>query len=105
MFNPFGGYRSSAKESEVHMTNLRFKGYTEERAYELGQYTVEKNSTVRHTAKKFGISKSTVWRDLTVVLPNVDPFLAEQVADVLSINLRDRHNRGGQATKEKYRRG
>lgn len=72
------------------------------RATELGRYIVENNATVRTTAKKFGISKSTVHTDVTVRLRKVDPDLYYMVRKVLDINKEERHIRGGIATREKY---
>lgn len=79
---------------------LRF--FVEERAVELGRYIVENNTTVRATAKQYGISKSTVHTDVSRRLERLDPVLFEQVREVLDINKAQRHIRGGLATKEKY---
>ena len=78
------------------------KDYIEERAVELGNYIVEKKATVRQTAKKFGISKSTVHKDVTERLAMIRPSLAEQTRKVLEVNKQERHIRGGLATREKY---
>ena len=78
------------------------KDYIEERAVELGNYIVEKKATVRQTAKKFGISKSTVHKDVADRLLHIDPDLAARARVVLDINKAERHIRGGLATKEKY---
>ncbi|MDY3087537.1 MAG: sporulation transcriptional regulator SpoIIID [Blautia sp.] len=78
------------------------KDYIEERAVELGNYIVEKKATVRQTAKKFGISKSTVHKDVTERLAVIRPSLAEQTRKVLELNKQERHIRGGLATREKY---
>ena len=74
----------------------------EERAVELGEYIVESKGTVRSAAKKFGISKSTVHKDVSQRLKNINPHLYQQVKDVLEVNKAQRHIRGGLATKEKY---
>ena len=74
----------------------------EKRIISIAHYTIDHNSTVRSTAKKFGISKSTVHKDLTERLPQIDHHLAGEVREVLEINKQERHIRGGQATKEKY---
>ena len=79
------------------------KTVVEERAIELGEYIVEHNATVRAAAKEFGISKSTVHMDVSDRLKNVDPTLYLQVRQVLDINKEQRHIRGGNATREKYR--
>ena len=78
------------------------KQYMEKRIISIAHYTIDHNSTVRSTAKKFGISKSTVHKDLTERLPQIDHHLAGEVREVLEINKQERHIRGGQATKEKY---
>lgn len=73
------------------------------RAVELGEYIVENKATVRAAAKKFGISKSTVHLDITKKLRYIAPELYTQVRQVLDVNKAQRHIRGGQATKEKYK--
>ena len=73
------------------------------RAVLLGQYIVENKSTVRATAKKFGISKSTVHKDVSDRLKNEDYLLFTQVKKVLEINKQERHIRGGLATRKKYK--
>ena len=78
------------------------RGAVEERATLLGQYIVESGATVRATAKKFHISKSTVHKDVSERLRTVSPQLYVQVKAVLDLNKAQRHIRGGQATKEKY---
>lgn len=74
----------------------------EERAIELGEYIVENKATVRSTAKKFGISKSTVHSDVSTRLKKVRPSLYNEVRKVLDDNKAQRHIRGGLATREKY---
>ena len=76
----------------------------EERACELALYIIENQGTVRSAAKKFGISKSTVHKDLSQRLPVFNRHLYLQVKDVLEQNKAERHIRGGIATREKYRR-
>jgi putative DeoR family transcriptional regulator (stage III sporulation protein D) len=78
------------------------KGYIEERAIELANYIIDKKTTVRAAAKKFGISKSTVHKDVTERLLKVNPELAESVRVILEENKAERHIRGGEATKAKY---
>ena len=78
------------------------KGYIEERAVEIANYIIEQNATVRQTAKQFGISKSTVHKDVTERLLRINPALAGQARKVLDINNSERHIRGCLATKEKY---
>ena len=74
----------------------------EERCEKMAMYIIENKSTVRDTAKKFGISKSTVHKDLTDKLYKINLFLYNEVAKILEINKRERHIRGGEATKRKY---
>lgn len=76
--------------------------YIEERAVEVGRYIVENHATVRQTAKYYGISKSTVHKDVTERLSRINPSLAQEARVILDINKSERHIRGGQATKEKY---
>lgn len=78
------------------------KGIVEDRAVILGRYIAENNATVRQAAKIFGVSKSTVHKDITVVLPKINAGLAESVREVLLVNKAERHMRGGIATKNKY---
>ena len=79
------------------------KDYIEERVLELANYIVETNSTVRATANKFRVSKSTVHKDVTERLLEINPALAHEVKEVLDNNKAERHLRGGMATKEKYK--
>lgn len=78
------------------------KDYIEERAIEVANYIIEENATVRQTAKRFGISKSTVHKDVTERLEEINPTLAKRARIVLDVNKSERHIRGGMATKEKY---
>lgn len=78
------------------------KSYIEERAVEIANYIIQNNATVRQAAKKYGISKSTVHKDCTERLQQVNPSLAAEVRKVLDVNKSERHIRGGLATKEKY---
>ena len=68
----------------------------------IANYIIDCNATVRQTAKKFGISKSTVHKDVTDRLEHINPSLAAKARIVLDINKSERHIRGGMATKEKY---
>ena len=74
----------------------------DDRATRLGEYIVENKATVRRAAKQFGVSKSTVHKDLTERLKKVNPQLYKQVRKVLDVNKQERHIRGGLATKHKY---
>lgn len=78
------------------------KDYIEERVLELASYIIETKATVRSTAQKFRVSKSTVHKDITERLLEINPALAAEVKAVLDNNKAERHIRGGQATKEKY---
>ena len=78
------------------------KDYIEERAVNIANYIIENNATVRQTAKKFGISKSTVPKDVAERLLHINPGLARQARKVLDVNKSERHIRGGLATREKY---
>jgi putative DeoR family transcriptional regulator (stage III sporulation protein D) len=83
----------------------RFKknltAYIEERAKRVAEYIINGRTTVREAAKKFGVSKSTVHKDLTIVLVRVDMKLAKEARNILEINKSERHIRGGLATREK----
>ena len=78
------------------------KEYIEERVLETSNYIVENNSTVRQCARQFGISKSTVHKDVSERLPQINQRLAVKVREVLDKNKKERHIRGGLATKAKY---
>lgn len=74
----------------------------EERAISLAQYIIDSKDTVRGAAKKFGISKSTVHKDVSERLKKINPGLAKEVRIILDENKAERHMRGGMATKLKY---
>ncbi len=78
------------------------KSHIEERAIIVAKYILEKNTTVRQTAKTFGVSKSTIHKDVTERLEEINPSLAQEVKKVLEKNKSERHIRGGLATKKKY---
>lgn len=78
------------------------KEYIEERALEITQYLVDEKATVRQTAKKFGVSKSTVHKDATERMQQINQALAGEAREVLDLNKMERHIRGGMATREKY---
>ena len=79
------------------------KDYIEERVLELANYIIETNSTVRAAASRFRVSKSTVHKDVTERLLEINPALAHEVKEVLENNKAERHLRGGMATREKYK--
>lgn len=74
----------------------------EERAITLAHYIIDSKDTVRGAAKKFGISKSTVHKDVSERLKKINPSLAKEVRVILDENKAERHMRGGMATKLKY---
>ena len=75
----------------------------EQRACDLAVYMIETGATVRAAAKHFGLSKSTVHKDLSQRLPQCNRYLYEQVRQVLEVNKAQRHIRGGMATRRKYK--
>lgn len=74
----------------------------EQRACQIAVYMIETGGTVRSAAQRFGISKSTVHKDLSEKLPNASPLLYRQIRQLLEQNKSERHIRGGMATKAKY---
>lgn len=79
------------------------KSDIEERAIELAEYIIENKATVRAAAKKFGVSKSTVHKDLTERLERINRTLYLQAKEILETNKAERHIRGGIATRMKYK--
>ncbi len=78
------------------------KNDVEQRAVELAEYIIENKTTVRDAAKKFGVSKSTVFVDVSERLKKLNPGLYNDVRKVLDVNKAERHIRGGMATKQKF---
>lgn len=78
--------------------------YIKERTIRIGQYVVETRKTVRMIAKEFGVSKSTVHKDLTERLPEINARLAKEAKEILQYHKSVRHIRGGEATRRKYKR-
>lgn len=76
--------------------------HIKKRALDIGNYIIESSCTVRRTAEVFGVSKSTVHKDVTERLPNIDKQLSAQVKQILDSNKAERHIRGGEATKKKF---
>ena len=74
----------------------------DERCEALALYIIEKKATVRETAEIFGISKSTVHKNVTETLLRINPILHSRVCEILQLNKQERHIRGGEATKRKY---
>lgn len=79
------------------------KDYIEERALEIANHIINEKATVRQTANVFGVSKSTVHKDVTERLPKINPLIANKVKSVLEKNKAERHIRGGKATRMKYK--
>ncbi|HHU61546.1 MAG: sporulation transcriptional regulator SpoIIID [Bacillota bacterium] len=79
------------------------RDYIRKRVVDVSLYIVKTKATVRKAAGIFGVSKSTIHKDVTERLPRINKELAEQVKQVLELNKAQRHIRGGEATKRKYR--
>jgi len=79
------------------------KDYIEERVLEVANYIIDSKATIRKTAKIFGVSKSTIHKDMTERLPKINPAIAKQAKLILDLNKSERHIRGGRATKMKYK--
>ena len=80
------------------------RDYIRKRVLDIGTYIIDTQATVRQAAAVFGVSKSTVHKDMTERLPRINDELALQVKGVLEQNKAERHIRGGEATKKKYRK-
>ncbi|MBQ7340413.1 MAG: sporulation transcriptional regulator SpoIIID [Clostridia bacterium] len=78
------------------------RDYLDKRCLEEAEYIIKTGATVRKTAKEFGLSKSTVHKDVTERLYSIDKSLYKRVKKVLQKNLNERHVRGGEATRQKY---
>jgi putative DeoR family transcriptional regulator (stage III sporulation protein D) len=79
------------------------KDYIEERVLEAAKYIIDYRATIRKTARVFGVSKSTIHKDITERLPKINPQVAKEAKQVLDVNKAERHIRGGKATKMKYK--
>lgn len=79
------------------------KDYIEERVLEVANYIIDSKATIRKTAKVFGVSKSTIHKDMTERLPKINPSIAQEAKNILDLNKAERHIRGGKATKLKYK--
>ena len=97
-------HRGSFFMRQIYAHNLSTAGKKtiEERSVELAHYIIESKDTVRGAAKKFGVSKSTVHKDVSERLKKINPSLAKEVRVVLDENKAERHIRGGMATKRIY---
>ena len=78
--------------------------YIEIRVHEVANYIISSKQTVRKTAKVFGVSKSTIYKDMAERLPKINPQLAKEVSIILAFNKAARNIRGGEATRLKYAR-
>lgn len=85
------------------MGGIRLKDYIRERVKEVANYIYETKATVRQTARIYGVSKSTIHKDVTERLLRIDAELADRVKRVLEFNKAERHIRGGEATRKKYK--
>ena len=79
------------------------KNKIDDRCIQLGEHIAKNSATVRSTARKFGVSKSTVHKDVSVRLKKLNPSLYKKVQKILEINKKERHIRGGIATRKKYK--
>ena len=101
---------SHMQRVSFHPSHIQFReasgvhDYIKERTIKIGKYIVETRKTVRVIAKEFGVSKSTVHKDLTERLPEINPELANEVKEILDYHKSIRHLRGGEATKQKYQK-
>lgn len=100
--NRIGEKLYTYNQSGIYLGVVDLRQNIEDRACELAIYIIETKSTVRAAAKHFGISKSTVHKDITERLKEINYSLYMQVKEILEINKSERHIRGGLATKAKY---
>lgn len=80
-----------------------YSNYIKKRVIKVALYTIKNGSTIRNNADIFGVSKSTIHKDLTERLPNINSNLAILVNKILQKNLKERHIRGGEATRKKFK--
>lgn len=78
------------------------KVYIEQRVMEVAKYIIDSKATIRKTAKVFGVSKTTIHKDIIERLPKVNPSIAKEAQSIINVNKIERHIRGGNATKLKY---
>jgi putative DeoR family transcriptional regulator (stage III sporulation protein D) len=91
-------FQSQLQEAFGAMTNL----FERERCEEIAEYMIDHKATVRSAAVQFGVSKSTVHKDITEKLKHINPALHHEVGILLALNKSERHLRGGEATRKKY---
>ncbi len=87
---------------EIFKGDKLMKDYIYRRVLEVSEYIYETKATVRQAAKVFGVSKSTIHKDVTDRLDKIDPQFAENIKEILEYNKAERHFRGGEATRIKY---
>ena len=90
------------KQNESSKGAYDMQDYIQKRVMDISNYILESQATVRQTATIFGVSKSTVHKDITERLPVINEIVAKQVRDILENNKAERHLRGGEATRKKY---
>lgn len=95
-------YRDRLPDNSKKGVN-KLKEYIQERVLEIAKYIISEKATVRQAASVYGVSKSTVHKDVTERLPKINPLIGELVKQVLETNKAERHIRGGKATKLKYK--
>lgn len=100
-FEPF--HRNGSKSNFGNKEMFLMKDYIEDRVLDVAKYIMESRATIRKTAKVFGVSKSTIHKDMTERLPQINPQVAEETKIILDLNKSERHIRGGKATKMKYK--
>ena len=87
---------------QVNKGGGQMQDYIEQRVLEISNYILETGATVRQVARVFGVSKSTVHKDVTERLPYINRFIAREIKMILEKNKAERHLRGGEATRQKY---
>jgi putative DeoR family transcriptional regulator (stage III sporulation protein D) len=92
-------------KEEPGQGRIAMQEYIRRRVMEVSSYILESSATVRQAAQVFDVSKSTVHKDVTERLPRIDGKLASKVRSILELNKAERHIRGGEATRKKYRGG
>ena len=78
------------------------KQYIEERVLSVADYVINNKATIRETAKVFGVSKATIQKDVTIRIYKLNPIKSSEVEKVILLNKRERHLRGGEATRRRY---
>jgi putative DeoR family transcriptional regulator (stage III sporulation protein D) len=86
----------------INGRKIKMKDYIRDRALDIANYVIDSGATIRKTARVFGVSKSTVHKDVTERLPRINPVVANEAKHILDMNKLERHIRGGRATQIKY---